>query len=385
MKKTIYLVFIILFLFFVNSFAQQGKEKLPLITENKEVKNIILFIGDGMGLSQIAATHIKTSGAEGILNMECMPITGLLYTYSANSLITDSAAAGTALATGYRTNNGIISMSPDGKVLYTILEAARDNDFSTGIVVTSSITDATPACFVCHVMARTKQTEIASQYLKSKVNVLLGGGRQYFIPQSSSGSKRDDERDLISEAKKIGYSFVKTKEEMINVKTNYLLGLFEMGSLSTKPEPTLAEMTQKAIDILSQNKKGFFLMVEGSQIDKWAHVNNIDNVIQQTALFDESIKVGLDFAMKNKQTLVIVLADHETGGMGVVRGNLNGENMQAKFLSSSHTPIPVILFAFGPMAEKFTGVNHHTYIPKTISEILGIKNFPKIIDVQELK
>lgn len=374
MKRKTYLLFIFLFLFTVDVFTQ---EKLSLITENKKVKNIILFIGDGMGLSQIAATHIKTSGAEGILHMECMPITGLLYNYSATSLITDSAAAATALATGYRTDNGIISMSPDGKVLYTILEAARDNNFSTGIVVTCSITNATPACFACHVMKRNKDTEIAEQYLKSKANVLLGGGRQYFLPKSSPGSKRDDERDLISEAKKAGYSFVKTKEELINIKTNYLLGLFEMDLLPINPEPTLAQMTQKAIDILSQNEKGFFLMVEGSQIDIWAHAHNIDNVIQQTVLFDEAVKVGLDFAIKNKQTLVIILADHETGGMGILGGNLNGENMQIEWLSSSHTAIPVVLFAFGPMAEKFTGVNHHTYIPKTIAEILGIKNFPR--------
>jgi alkaline phosphatase len=364
------------FVFIGTLFAQETKEQLPLMPLKSKAKNIILFIGDGMGLAHIAATRIKTYGVEKSLYMERMPITGYLYTSPANTLVTDSAAAGTALATGYKTNVGRLALSPEGKRLPTILEACKSMGMSTGMVVTYPITNATPAAFASHVRSRKMEEEIAVQILRNRVNVLLGGGKHWFIPQSTQNSKRTDNRDLIAESKNMGYSFVETKEELLNAKTEYLLGLFEMGSLAESPNPSLAEMTQKALELLSRNPKGFFLMVEGSQIDWGGHINNINFAIRQTIHFDEAVKIGLDFALKDQETLVIVTADHETGGLGITDGSLDGEKMETGWLSKGHTAIPVIIFAFGPGAERFTGVGHLTDVPRKISDIVDIKNFP---------
>jgi len=360
-------------------FAQPERTPLPLIKSGTKVKNVILFIGDGMGLSQIASARIKSLGVEGRLHMERMPVTGLLYTFS-NSLVTDSAAAVTALATGYRTNNGMLSISPDGQKLPTIIEVCKNKGLAAGLVATSAITHATPASFASHVKSRTAEQEIAVQLLENRVNVLLGGGKQFFLPQSSEGSKREDEQDLIARAKGLGYAFVETKEEMLKVKAEYILGLFAAGALSSNPEPSLAEMTQKAISILSKNKKGFFVMVEGSQIDWACHANDLVNTVLQTTLFDEAVRVGLDFALKDKQTLVLVTADHECGGLGINGGSMDGNEIIVGWTTGGHSAVPVPVFAFGPGAEKFMGVNHLTDVPGKVAALLGLKNFPRTMD-----
>jgi len=359
-----------------------GAEKdvlYPLLSPDSQVENIIFLIGDGMGLSQIASARIFTYGAEGRLNIEKMPVTGFINTHSNNDLITESGAAGTALATGYKTNNGMISVSPDGKKLRTILEACRDIGMSSGLVVTCAITHATPAVFASHVMSRNDEATIASQLLENKVNVMLGGGRMFFLPESEPGSKRHDERNLIADARKNGYLYIQTKEELEDSRGNYILGLFQLGHLTTiPPEPNLAEMTDKAIELLSENKKGFFLMVEGSQIDWACHDNDTDNTIRQTLLFDEAVKVALDFALENKHTLVLVTADHECGGMGINGGSLDGKELNIGWTTKGHSGVPVPVYAFGPQAERFTGLYDNTKIPRIFAEILGIESFPKM-------
>jgi alkaline phosphatase len=377
-KIAVFILVTILYLSVRVVFAQQESTHLPLIKSGAKTKNVILFIGDGMGLSQVASARIKSMGVEGMLHMERMPVTGLLYTFS-SSLVTDSAAAVTALATGYRTNNGMLSMNPDGKMLYTILEACRNKGLATGLVATSTITHATPAGFASHVESRSAEPDIAVQLLENRVNVLLGGGKQFFLPQSSEGSKRRDDQDLIDRAKGMDYAFVETKEEMLKVEKKYLLGLFASGALSSNPEPSLAEMTQKAISVLSKNKKGFFIMVEGSQIDWAGHANDIANSVLQTILFDKAVKVGLDFALRDKQTLILVTADHECGGLGINGGSMDGNEMVVGWTTRGHSAVPVPVFAFGPGAEKFMGVNHLIDVPKKIAELLGIKDFPRVM------
>jgi alkaline phosphatase len=375
-----FIVLAIICLFVVNNVFSVTEEVLyPLFSANSQVENIVFLIGDSMGLAQITSTRIKTVGVNGKLHMERMPATGLINTHSANSLVTDSGAAGTALATGYKTNNGMISVSPDDERLLTILEACKGKGMVTGLVVTSTITHSAPAAFAAHVRYRGDEATIASQLLENKVNVLLGGGKAFFLPQSIFGSKRQDERDLIAEAKKIGYLFVQTKEELKVAKENYLLGLFQLFALTTNPpEPSLVELTQKAIELLSQNRKGFFLMVEGSQIDWACHNNNPDNTIRQTLLFDEAIKIALDFALKDKHTLVVVTVDHECGGMGLNAGSLNGKSLIIGWTSKGHTGVPVPIYAFGPGAERFMGLHDNTEVPRIFAELLDIKPFPKM-------
>jgi len=348
----------------------------PLLKE-KVVKNIIFLIGDGMGFAHVDAARIRATGANGRLNMERMPVTGFVKTHSANRLITDSAAAGTALSTGFKTDNGIIAMSPNGKSFMSILEAAQKKGMSTGLVVTSNITDATPAVFASHVSSRKNQPDIATQLIKNGVNVLLGGGREFFIPKSIKESKRDDEQSPLNEARAKGYLIVETRQQLADAKGEHILGLFQMDALKTTgDEPSLAEMTQKAIALLKSNKNGFFMMVEGSQIDWGGHANNPDYVIRQVLLFDEAVKIALDFAEENKDTLVVVTADHETGGLAIVSGNLDGSGLGFGWARKEHTAVQVPVYAFGPQALLFMGVQDNTDLAKKFGIALGIGNFP---------
>lgn len=348
----------------------------PLLKE-KGVKNIILLIGDGMGFAQVDAARIRATGAAGRLNMERMPVTGFVKTHSANRLITDSAAAGTALSTGCKTNNGVIAMSPNGKNFMTILEAAQKKGMGTGLVVTSNITDATPSVFASHIVSRRSQPEIALQLVKSGVNVLLGGGKEFFIPKSITESKRGDEQSPLDEARAKGYLIVDTRQQLTDAKGDHVLGLFQMDSLKTTgDEPSLAEMAQKAIALLKPNKNGFFMMVEGSQIDWGCHANNPDYVIRQVLLFDEAVKVALAFAAENTDTLVVVTADHETGGLAIIGGNLDGTGLVFAWAKKDHTAVQVPVYAFGPQAILFMGVQDNTDVARKLSIALGIGNFP---------
>ena len=352
---------------------------------DEKVINIIFCIGDGMGLGQIALARMKAAGTGGLLYMERMPVAGFIRTHSANALVTDSAAAGTALASGVKTNNGIIGMTPDGKSYQTILEAAKAKGMATGLVVTSTISHATPAAFASHVTSRDMQDKIAEQLIANKVNVLFGGGEEYFLPKSSCKSKRNDEKDLIEQAKEAGYLYVRTAEELETVHHTHILGLFQPGSLTTAaPEPSLAELTAKAIEVLSRQRKGgekqgFFLMVEGSQIDWACHDNDAAKTIRQTLLFDQAVKAAIDFALEDKHTLVVVTADHETGGLTVKGGNLIGNDLDVSWSTGGHSAMPVPIYAFGPKADIFAGTYDNTEVPKKFARLLRISPFPKTL------
>ncbi|MCX8053914.1 MAG: alkaline phosphatase [Armatimonadetes bacterium] len=334
-------------------------------------KSIILLIGDGMGVGHITAARCAGPGRDGRLAMDNMPVTGLAITHSANALVTDSAAAGTALATGVKTTNGTISQTPDGKPLRSILEVARDMGKSTGIVSTAFITDATPAVFVAHVSRRSQREDIATQMIASGVDVILGGGREYFVPKSAGGGRSDD-RNLLDEARKLGFEVFETAEAMNSSISDRIIGLFAHGSMtSRRPEPTIAEMTSKAISVLARNPKGFFLMSEGAKIDSEAHSNNADGVVREILMFDEAVKVALDFAKKDGSTLVLVTADHSTGGMSVQEPSKENPKFTAGWTSGGHSGDMVPIYAFGPGSELFTGTHDNTEIPRLMAKLWG--------------
>jgi len=340
------------------------------------IHNVILCIGDGMGLAHITAARIRLMSMGGRLAMDSMPITGLVTTCSADKLITDSGAAATALATGHKTNNGMIGVAPDGTRLRTILEACQAKGLSAGLVVTSSVTHATPAAFGSHTSSRSDEVGIATQLLGNRIDVLLGGGREFFLPDTITGSHRTDHRDLIAEAIKAGYQYLSTGKQLEQTAGVRLLGLFQMGQLTGDSlEPSLAEMTAAAIKALRQDTDGFFLMVEGSQIDWGGHRNNAEAVIHEVIQFDAAVKACLDFAAADGHTLVVVTADHETGGMSVTGGLLHGDSLQIGWQTTDHTASQVPIYAFGPQAVRFTGVLDNTDIPKKIALILGIAGF----------
>ena len=292
-----------------------------------KVKNVIVLIGDGMGNQQRRIAALVEGNGDGNhrLSMEKMTTSGVAFNHSLDAIVTDSAASGTALSTGFKTKNGMVGMTPDNKVRKTILEVCKGLGKSTGLVTTVTIAHATPACYGAHVTHRNKYPEIAVQYLKGGIDVLMGGGQCDFLPRSMKGKRKDD-RNLIEEYKKAGYFYIDDLQGLKKLnpdKDQKVLGLFSFGAMAyevdrnTSKEPSIAEMTKSSISILSRNPKGFFLMVEGGKIDWANHANDVSGSVYDTIAFDKAVKVAMDYAKKNKDTLVIVVNDHETGGMTI--------------------------------------------------------------------
>lgn len=286
------------------------------------VKNVIYFIGDGMGFNHVYLASILEGRP---LNMMKTQYVGIVRTFSANTWVTDSAAAGTALASGFKTKNGMIGMLPNGEPVPSIAEVLKSYGVKVGIVVTCRITHATPAAFYGHVPDRDMENELAEQLIKSDFDVIMGGGLRHFIPASVKGSSRKDEKDLLALAKEKGYTLVTKKSELAQITSGKVLALFASSHLApaserTGEQPMLYEMVQKALELLSKDGEPFFLMVEGSQIDWEAHGNDPYGVWKEVVEFDKAIGVALEFAKKNPDTLIIVTSDHETGGLSTSTG-----------------------------------------------------------------
>ncbi|HON92280.1 MAG TPA: alkaline phosphatase [Sedimentisphaerales bacterium] len=373
------------------SFYQPSSTSEPYpLTSATKVKNVIFLIGDGMGLNQVALAGAAVAGPNGKLHLERLPVSGLVRTHSSNSRVTDSAAAGTALACGVKTNNGMIGMTPDEKAYVSILEAAQAKGMATGLVATSTISHATPASFGSHVKSRKLEPAICEQLIASRINVLFGGGRKYFLPQSDPNSGRKDDVDLLARAQAAGYAYVQTPAELRSVDASHVLGLFQYDALKTKePEPPLATLAQKAIRLLrkasresADGRQGFFLMIEGSQIDWECHANKAAGVIRQTLLFDQAVEAAVDFALRDGNTLVIVTADHETGGLTLIGGDNEDKGdteLTVKWATKGHSAASVGIWALGPGASRFSGVQDNTEVPKKIAQLLGIRPFPRLV------
>ncbi len=346
------------------------------VVDKDKVENVILFIGDGMSVANVSIARYRGAGPTGILHMDRMPVAGFVRTCSADKLITDSAASSTALASGFKTNNGVIGRTPDQRNVVSILEAVQEKGMKTGLVATSSLTHATPAGFGAHAEIRREEAAIAENYIKNKIDVLLGGGLSFFLPDKG---KRTDGRNLLEEARQAGYDVVLNAEQLQTTQASMLLGLFSDEAMkTTRPEPSLAEMTAKSIAALNQRSKGFFLMVEGSQIDWENHDNDLEGAVKQTLDFDMAIKEALDFAVKDGKTLVLVTADHETGGPALLGGKPDGSELQVAWTTKGHTGSTVPLYAYGPGACDFSGFHDNTDLPKIMARLLRIKNFPRL-------
>jgi alkaline phosphatase len=350
---------------------------------------IILLIGDGMGEAQRTAARWQAVGQSGQLAMDAMPVSGWSCTGSADSSVTDSAAAATALATGVKTNNGMISIDPYSNTLTTILEQAQARGMAVGLVTTVQMAHATPAAFASHVSNRNLMTEIASQMMDHQVDVLLGGGEDEFLPGAETGcypqaGERMDGRNLVDEAVAVGYTYVCTPTAFaaVPVTTTHLLGLFADEGMTRPFSPTLAQMTQEAVDILSQDPQGFFLMVEGGQIDWACHDNDAANAISDTIGFDEAVAVAQDYASLNPNTLVIVTGDHETGGMSVTlnpMGSLGEDGpfrmpddtpFYVNWTTGGHTSANVPTTAQGAFSSLLAGTDENTLIHDVMYELV---------------
>ena len=319
------------------------------------VRNIILMIGDGMGISQVYAGMVANQGKLHMLNC---PYTGFIKTNSHDNLITDSGAGGTALATGHKTVNGAIGTDPVGLSLKSILEIAEEHGLATGLVATCNITHATPASFIAHQSSRGAIENIALDFLKTEIDVFIGGGKKTF-------ENRADGRNLIAELKARDYQIITSADSLVyiqNGKAAAFVADDHPVSYHQGRGPMLRDATSAALRVLSNNKKGFFLMIEGSQIDWGGHDNNTQYIVEETLDFDRAVGQVLDFAAADRHTLVIITADHETGGMGINQGDINSGVVRAGYTTIGHTGVPVPVFAFGPGAEDFIGLYENTDI-----------------------
>ncbi|MCP4115456.1 MAG: alkaline phosphatase [Desulfobacteraceae bacterium] len=305
-------------------------------------KYVFYFIGDGMGPAQRQAAQyfykVETKNPDARLLMNSFSGSALVTTHSANTLVTDSAAGGTALATGFKTTNGVIAKLPDGTNVKTIAEAARDKGYAVGIATTTRITHATPAAFSAHNMSRSNENEIAVDQLNSGFDYYAGGGFRHFVKKGNDQglkSKRKDARDLVAEFQAKGYTtFVGEKErdafrvfepkkgDKVLAPLSYSTIAYEIDRRNStqieNPMPSLAEMTSKGIQVLKAQEKPFFMMVEGGKIDYAAHCHDAAATIWDTLALDAAIAEAYEFYKAHAdETLIIVAADHETGGMAM--------------------------------------------------------------------
>jgi len=310
--------------------------------------NIILFIGDGMGFEAVRAAGMYANSRPGSLCFENFPGKSAMTTHSASSEITDSAASGTAIATGHKVNNGVLSLAipGDDKPLPTVLEILKKQGKSVGLVTTTYITHATPAAFAAHQPSRANAAEIAADYLDdTRPNVLFGGGGMGMTPQL---------------ARQHGYRVVQDANELSQLDTetaSMVSGQFGQGHMPYEYDslgnlPHLSQMTETALKVLDNNPQGFFLMVEGGRIDHAGHANDLARNIYETIEFARAVAISLKWADSHPDTIIIVTADHETGGLQITKNNGKGNLPGATWLTKSHTAAKVPVYVWGKNAQQ---------------------------------
>ena len=377
---------------FLKSIPENGElVKKDLVEVNKKAKNVILLIGDGMSASQITSYRLLKEGPNGRIAVDNFPISGIVLTHSADAIITDSASSATAYSTGSKTKNGFLGVDQEGRILENLTEKLDNFGFVSALISTSEVTHATPAAFSSHVDSRRNTDEISSQMLESKVATILGGGRKFFL-SAENGGKRKDKRDLLEEAKK-SHKILMHKHELDITgitPSDRILGLFadehlrdEENPENHSSEPTLTEMLRFSLEraeaAIDNQCRGSFIMVEGSQVDWAGHANNIDYLERELKEFDEATRYALEYAKKNPDTLVVVTADHETGGLliePIALSYYTGNNIKFSFNTAigggSHTGVPVPVYAYGPGSLNFSGTLDNTDVYRAILSALDL-------------
>lgn len=339
-----------------------GVEPVAPVPNGGRVRNVVLMIGDGMGLEQVSAALVANRGA---LYMAGMPCTGLSRTYSADHLITDSGAGGTALAAGRKAGNYSVGVGSDGRPLRTLVDVARDGGRRTGVCVVCRLNDATPADFCCHDTDRDAAWRIAAGYPDCGVDFIAGGGMKYW-------RDRPDGRDILAEMAAKGYRTCRTFDELDAADRLPVVAVLDTLELPVALERggRFRGMVRKALGLLD-NPDGFFLMVEGSCIDDWCHANRIDRAVEETLDFDRTVGDVLRWAAADGETLVVVTADHATGGLTLLDGDLAEGLVRVNFASEGHNGILVPVFAYGPRAAEFTGMYENCELSRRIARAMG--------------
>lgn len=331
----------------------------------EEVKNLIYLIGDGMGLAQFSMLEIENDYAPTAFS-EAERVS-LVTTRSLNNRVTDSAAAGTALATGSKTNNSMLGQLPDSTVLTSMMELARDHGKATGLVVSCHLQHATPAAFYANVRHRAEYEKITDQLVETNFDVMIGGG---------SGWITDAHRATLDAA---GYRYVETMEEVEATTDGKLLAMVAEEYLPQAPErgDLIPRATRKALELLAQDEDGFVLMVEGSQIDGAGHANNAAYLLAEMRDFEQVVRAAFDFADTHPGTLVVVTADHETGGLSMPSGKsdftLSESGIDYRFGTGSHSAIRVPAYFYGAGADRFAAMMDNTELAETLISVLNLK------------
>jgi alkaline phosphatase len=330
--------------------------------EGKKVKNIIFMIGDGMGLEQLSTAWVVNNRHLNITDN--FTYVGLQWTYSASKLVTDSAAAGTALFTGSKTNNGMLGMSADGQPLESLPEYAQSVGWKTGMSVVCRICDATPAAYAAHHANRDSLYSITAQMVDSGLDFISGGGLRWW-------ENRPDGRDLTAEVEAKGYTFVKDIESLQAVEQGPVIALTSYMELPAGLDRGTQhqDAVKKALELLD-NEEGFLLMVEGSCIDDWCHANKVGYAVEEILDFDRTVGAVLEWAAQDGETLVIVTADHSTGAMTLLGGKVDEQRVAVNFANTGHNGIALPVYAWGPCAEKFVGIYENAELSRKIKELI---------------
>ena len=331
--------------------------------KGKKVKNVILMIGDGMSLM-----HVYTAWAanRGKLWLENAQATGLSKTWAVKKLVTDSGSGGTSLATGVKTVYHAVGVDHEGKPLTSLVDVAKELGKDAGMAVTCRLWDATPCDFCCHNIDRDKEEELVGDYPTSGVDFVFGGGAQKF-------TNRKDGRDIFKELQKKGYHVSRTLDDFFAYDKNSRIFAVPYDKDTPLPDERgdlLARASMKGISLMNQNKNGFFMMIEGSQLDDYGHFNQLDLLMKETLDFDQTVGEVMKWAAKDGETLVVVTADHETGGLTLVNGNKDEGRVECCFSTKDHSGAMVPVYAFGPGAENFTGIFENTDVFKKIKKLM---------------
>lgn len=331
--------------------------------KGKKVKNVILMIGDGMSLMHV---YTAWTANRGKLWLENAQATGLSKTWAVKKLVTDSGSGGTSLATGVKTVYHAVGVDPEGKPQTSLVDVAKELGKDAGMAVTCRLWDATPCDFCCHNIDRDKEEELVGDYPTSGVDFVFGGGAQKF-------TNRKDGRDIFKELQKKGYHVSRTLDDFFAYDKNSRIFAVPYDKDTPLPDERgdlLARASMKGISLMNQNKNGFFMMIEGSQLDDYGHFNQLDLLMKETLDFDKTIGEVMKWAAKDGETLVVVTADHETGGLTLVNGNKDEGRVECCFSTKDHSGAMVPVYAFGPGAENFTGIFENTDVFKKIKKLM---------------
>ena len=330
-----------------------------------ETRNVVILIGDGMGFGQLLGGRAAVAGLNGRLFMERLPVTGWLSTHSAHDVGTDSAAGATALAAGHKTSIGRLGVTADGRPVRSLMEAAAARGMATGLITDSYLWDATPAAFAVHVETRRDRRRIADQMAASGFDLLLGEEYSGLL-DGPDGSR------VIETFRREGYSLVRDAHGLSAADEGRILGLFGSGSVADPGRPPeLEDLVDFALARLSRENGGFVLMVETEEPDTASHDGDFERMVRGVAALDRAVERAVDFARRDRHTLVLVTADHETGGLALMGGG-EGEPLRVRWSTGGHTGNPVPLLAFGPGAERLGGVRDNTEVPRILAGILGL-------------